>query len=153
MMLMLQRNLSIGLGMSAQNFLQYHQRNLTRGPKKIEFKWRDGKRLAADPRLTIQLFEQLVDIFATLISFSSKRHTRFDHRIYRAIPTWYADAANNCRYMEDIRLSKRMLRQSMDPKMVPLVSTNGDFFMFEGELGILSKNSAPASMRGSPLSC
>ena len=119
-----------------------------RSTKVFEFKWRDGGRLAADPRLTTQIVGQLVDIFAALVSFSSKRHTRFDHRIYRAIPTWYVDAANNCRYMEGFRLLKRMLRHSMDPKMVPLVGTSGELFMFEGELGILLKNAIPASMRG-----
>ena len=36
----------------------------------------------------------------------------------------------------------------MDPKMVPLVGTSGELFMFKGELGILLKNAVPASMRG-----
>ena len=114
----------------------------------LEFKWMDGGRLAADTRLSSKLVGELLDIYAALVEFGSKRHTKFDSRIYRAIPTWFIDAANKSRSMEGYRLLKRMLRHSLDPKIAPLINTSAKLFQYEGELGILLRNAVPASMRG-----
>ena len=121
---------------------------LTNAKKILEFKWKDGGRLIADNRLSIDMVSELSTIFATLVTFSTKRHTRFDHRVYRAVPTWFLDIANGCRYMEGFRLIKRMLRHCMDSKIPTLIATIGSIYNNEDELCILVKNVFHASRRG-----
>ena len=86
----------------------------------FDFQWKDDGRLAAEPRLNSDLFSHLTKMYAALVTFGTRRHTRFDSSLYKAIPTWFIDATNSCRFMVGNRLLKRMIRYSMDPKMAPL---------------------------------
>ena len=74
-----------------------------------------GQFIACREELTDDILPSLLELFATLVEYKENvRYTKFDHKVYRALPSYFVEMANGSRHDSGFRLLRRCTRHAMD---------------------------------------
>ena len=91
----------------------------------------------------------VLEIFASLVEYKNDfKFTKFDHKVYKALPSYFVHIANGSRPDSGFRLLRRCTRHSMDTQVHNIQETRGTLFQNEsGTIGMSMNNLVPDSMK------
>ena len=109
-----------------------------------------GQFIANKSDLPDHLLPSVLELLGTLVQYKPivEKHTKFDHKIYKALPSIFIHFANKSCHDSGYRLLRRCARHAMDPRTKCLTGTEGKIFSTEdGSIGMLLSSVIPASMK------
>ena len=96
-----------------------------------------------------EMLPAVLELFASLVEYKNNfKFTKFDHKVYKALPSYFVHIANGSRPDSGFRLLRRCTRHSMDTQVHNIQETRGTLFQNEsGTIGMSMNNLVPASTK------
>ena len=109
----------------------------------------EGGQFIGNETIENKMLPSVLELFATLLEYKKEvRYTKFNHKIYDALPSFFVELANGSRKDTGFRLLRRCARHAMDCNARSLINTDAKIFQRkDGSVGILLQNKVPASMK------
>ena len=109
-----------------------------------------GSFISNESAIPNELLPPVLCLLASLVEYKSdfKKYTKFDHQVYKALPSLFVEMANGSRTQSGFRLLRRCCRHAMDTRAKELMKTSAQLFETkDGTIGIVINNFIPASMK------